>query len=74
MTPHQSTASTVRKRKRALAAFLEKPGARRRCGAVAEFLHHMIAAVQSPSGAGLTWCNDTPHKIMAAIATTTARP
>ena len=29
----------------------------------------MIDAVQSPSGAGLTWCNDTPHKIMAAVAT-----
>jgi uncharacterized membrane protein len=25
--------------------------------------------VQSPSPIGLTWCNDTPHKIMAAVAT-----
>jgi uncharacterized membrane protein len=29
----------------------------------------MIEAVQSPSSAGLTWCNDTPHKVMAAVAT-----
>ena len=26
-------------------------------------------AVQSPSATGLTWCNDTPHKVMAAVAT-----
>ncbi len=25
--------------------------------------------VQSPSSTGLTWCNDTPHKIMAAVGT-----
>jgi uncharacterized membrane protein len=25
--------------------------------------------VQSPSTTGLTWCNDTPHKVMAAVAT-----
>jgi uncharacterized membrane protein len=29
----------------------------------------MIDAVQSPSTSGLTWCNDTPHKVMAALAT-----
>ena len=29
----------------------------------------MIDAVQSPSSTGLTWCNDTPHKMMAAVAT-----
>jgi uncharacterized membrane protein len=29
----------------------------------------MIDAVQSPSTTGLTWCNDTPHKVMAAVAT-----
>ena len=23
--------------------------------------------MQSPSSAGLTWCNDTPHKVMAAV-------
>ena len=25
--------------------------------------------MQAPSATGLTWCNDTPHKIMAAVAT-----
>ena len=29
----------------------------------------MIEAVQQPASTGLTWCNDTPHKIMAAVAT-----
>jgi uncharacterized membrane protein len=33
------------------------------------FFTTMIDAVQSPSATGLTWCNDTPHKIMAAVAT-----
>jgi uncharacterized membrane protein len=32
------------------------------------FFTTMIDAVQSPSPFGLTWCNDTPHKIMAAVA------
>jgi len=29
----------------------------------------MIDAVQSPSSTGLTWCNDTAHKVVAAVAT-----
>ena len=29
----------------------------------------MIAAVGSPSATGLTWCNDTPYRVMASIAT-----
>ena len=29
----------------------------------------MVEAVQAPSSTGLTWCNDTPHKVMAAVAT-----
>src|SRR5687767_2522099 len=29
----------------------------------------MIDVVQSPSSTGLTWCNDTPPKIMAVDAT-----
>jgi len=28
----------------------------------------LIEAVQSPSSTGLTWCNDTPHQVMAAVA------
>ena len=31
------------------------------------FFTTMIEAVQKPSSSGLTWCNDTPHKIMAAV-------
>lgn len=27
----------------------------------------MINAVQAPSPTGLTWCNDTPHEVMAAV-------
>lgn len=33
------------------------------------FFATMIDAVQKPSSTGLTWCNDTPHKVMAAVAT-----
>jgi len=33
------------------------------------FFATMIDAVQSPSTTGLTWCNDTPHKVMAAVGT-----
>ena len=33
------------------------------------FFATMIDAVQSPSPTGLTWCNDTPHKVMAAVGT-----
>ena len=32
------------------------------------FFATMIDAVQSPSSTGLTWCNDTAHKVMAAVA------
>jgi len=32
------------------------------------FFATMIDTVQSPSPTGLTWCNDTPHKVMAAVA------
>ena len=31
------------------------------------FFDTMIAAVQAPSDNGMTWCNDTPHRVMAAI-------
>jgi len=31
------------------------------------FFTTMIDAVQSPSSTGLTWCNDTPHKVLAAV-------
>ncbi len=53
----------------ALAAFLKSRGLGTDAVQSPNFFTTMIAAVQSPSGAGLTWCNDTPHKIMAAVAT-----
>ena len=53
----------------ALAAFLKNPRTDRRYRGIANFFTTMIDAVQSLSSTGLTWCNDTPHKIMAAVAT-----
>lgn len=53
----------------ALAAFLKSRGLGTDAVQSPNFFSTMIAAVQSPSGAGLTWCNDTPHRIMAAVAT-----
>jgi uncharacterized membrane protein len=53
----------------ALAAFLKSHGLSSDIVQSPNFFAAMIDAVQSPSSAGLTWCNDTPHKIMAAVAT-----
>ncbi|WP_375412991.1 DUF1036 domain-containing protein [uncultured Bradyrhizobium sp.] len=53
----------------ALAAFLKNRGLTPELVQAPNFFTTMIDAVQSPSSAGLTWCNDTPHKIMAAVAT-----
>ena len=53
----------------ALAAFLKSRGLLADVVQSASFFTTMIDAVQSPSSTGLTWCNDTPHKIMAAVAT-----
>jgi len=53
----------------ALAAFLRNRGLTAEFAQSANFFTTMIEAVQSPSSTGLTWCNDTPHKIMAAVAT-----
>src|ERR1044072_7868066 len=50
----------------ALAAFLKNRGLTPELVQSPNFFALMIEAVQSPSSAGLTWCNDTPHKIMAA--------
>ncbi len=49
----------------ALAAFLKNRGLNADIVSSANFFTTMIDAVQSPSSNGLTWCNDTPHKIMA---------
>jgi uncharacterized membrane protein len=53
----------------ALAAFLKSRGLTADLVQRPDFFTTMIEAVQSPSPNGLTWCNDTPHKIMAAVAT-----
>src|SRR6478736_2207067 len=53
----------------ALAAFLKSRGLSADIVQSPGFFTTMIEAVQSPTGSGLTWCNDTPHKIMAAVAT-----
>ena len=53
----------------ALSAFLKSRGLAADVVQSPNFFTTMIDAVQSPSTTGLTWCNDTPHKIMAAVAT-----
>src|ERR1700686_4433346 len=53
----------------ALAAFLKNRGLTADIVQSPNFFTAMIDAVQSPSSTGLTWCNDTPHKIMAAVGT-----
>ena len=53
----------------ALAALLTNRGLTQDVVQGPNFFASMIEAVQSPSSTGLTWCNDTPHKIMAAVAT-----
>jgi uncharacterized membrane protein len=52
----------------ALAAFLKGHGLSPDVAQAPNFFSLMIDAVQQPSSTGLTWCNDTPHKIMAAVA------
>jgi uncharacterized membrane protein len=51
----------------ALAAFLKSRGLTADLVQSPNFFTTMIEAVQSPSSTGLTWCNDTPHKVMAAV-------
>ena len=53
----------------ALAAFLKSRGLTPDIVQTPNFFTAMIDAVQTPSSIGLTWCNDTPHKIMAAVGT-----
>ena len=53
----------------ALAAFLKSRGLTADVVQSPNFFATMIEAVQSPSSTGLTWCNDTPHKVMAAVGT-----
>ena len=53
----------------ALAAFLKSRGLAPDIVQAPNFFAAMIDAVQSPSSSGLAWCNDTPHRIMAAVGT-----
>ncbi|WP_035722444.1 DUF1036 domain-containing protein [Bradyrhizobium sp. ARR65] len=53
----------------ALAAFLKSRGLSPDVLQSPNFFTTMIDAVQSPSPTGLTWCNDTQYKVMAAVAT-----
>jgi uncharacterized membrane protein len=53
----------------ALAAFLKSRGLSSDITNSPNFFKTMVEAVQTPSATGLTWCNDTPHKVMAAVAT-----
>ena len=53
----------------ALAAFLKQRGLTSDIVQSPSFFSTMIEAVQSPASTGLTWCNDTPHKVVAAVAT-----
>ncbi|RTE89879.1 DUF1036 domain-containing protein [Bradyrhizobium sp. LVM 105] len=53
----------------ALAAFLKSRGLSSDVVGSPGFFKTMVDALQTPSATGLTWCNDTPHKVMAAIAT-----
>ncbi|NPV20289.1 DUF1036 domain-containing protein [Bradyrhizobium aeschynomenes] len=57
----------------ALAAFLKSRGLSSDVVSQPSFFPTMVEAVQTPSPTGLTWCNDTPHKVMAAVGTDDGR-
>ncbi|MGJ4896738.1 DUF1036 domain-containing protein [Bradyrhizobium oligotrophicum] len=57
----------------ALAAFLKSRGLSSDVVSQPNFFATMVEAVQTPAPSGLTWCNDTPHKVMAAVATDDGR-
>ncbi|NPU66579.1 DUF1036 domain-containing protein [Bradyrhizobium sp. 83012] len=57
----------------ALAAFLKSRGLSSDVVSQPSFFATMVEAVQTPSPTGLTWCNDTPHKVMAAVGTDDGR-
>ncbi len=53
----------------ALAAFLKSRGLASDIVQAPNFFATMVDAVQAPSATGLTWCNDTSYKVMAAVGT-----
>jgi len=58
-----------RKTQNALAAFLKARGLGADAAQAPNFFDTMIAAVETPSATGLTWCNDTKYRVMASVAT-----
>ena len=57
-----------RKTQAALAAFLKSRGLGPETVQAPNLFEVMIKAVEQPAASGMTWCNDTAHKIMAAVA------
>jgi uncharacterized membrane protein len=57
------------KTQNALSAFLKTRGLGADTVQAPNFFETMIAAVESPSATGLTWCNDTSYRVMASIGT-----
>ena len=53
----------------ALSAFLASRNLTAEAVQAANFFETLLAAAQAPSPRGLTWCNDTVHRVMAAIGT-----
>lgn len=53
----------------ALAAFLKAHNLGTDVTQAPDFFQRMVAAVQEPTGPGLTWCNDTRYRVMASIGT-----
>ena len=51
----------------ALAKFLSDRSLAADTAQAPNFFETLLAAAQSPSSSGLTWCNDTPHRVMAAV-------
>ena len=56
------------KTQNALAAFLKARGLNADAAQAPNFFDTMIAAVETPSATGLTWCNDTKYRVMASVA------
>ncbi|MCP9628045.1 DUF1036 domain-containing protein [Rhodopseudomonas palustris] len=52
----------------ALATFLRKSGLKADAANAPDFFDTLIKAVELPSATGLTWCNDTKSRLMAAVA------
>ncbi|WP_420133069.1 DUF1036 domain-containing protein [Rhodopseudomonas sp.] len=52
----------------ALTTFLRKSGLKADAANAPDFFDTLIKAVEAPSATGLTWCNDTKSRVMAAVA------